>query len=307
MCWCDTITRRMSSINFVVASFLFGFTKQRVRERVKLSTTLVACTNSCVRHEPVTLSGRNMSDDSDDDMPVLNTATAGVDPQEQAGKAESPSNVTDELLESWQHPASKAVLIPQKLFKVEQVHPAAIEPVIRDAKAASAKKEEGNKWFKQGQLRKAEECYTEALLLSPLSADHDYSRAVFHGNRAACYLKMTLYDKCIRDCTESIALSPKYVKVIMRRAKAYELKEDLEAALADVKAVLEIDPSYTLARKECIRLEKAVTEKQEKMKEEVMGKLKSLGNTILGKFGLSLDNFKMQPKEDGTYSMSFEQ
>lgn len=31
-----------------------------------------------------------------------------------------------------------------------------------------------------------------------------------------------------------------------------------------------------------------------KMKDEALGKLKDLGNSILGNFGLSLDNFKMQ-------------
>jgi hypothetical protein len=40
---------------------------------------------------------------------------------------------------------------------------------------------------------------------------------------------------------------------------------------------------------------------------QVLGKLKSLGNTILGKFGLSLDNFKMTKGPDGGYSMNFQQ
>lgn len=49
-------------------------------------------------------------------------------------------------------------------------------------------------------------------------------------------------------------------------------------------------------------------ERQEKMKEEMMGKLKDLGNTLLGKFGLSLDNFKAE-KDPGTggYSIRFQQ
>ena len=32
----------------------------------------------------------------------------------------------------------------------------------------------------------------------------------------------------------------------------------------------------------------------EKLKTEALGKLKELGNSILGNFGMSLDNFKMQ-------------
>lgn len=39
----------------------------------------------------------------------------------------------------------------------------------------------------------------------------------------------------------------------------------------------------------------------------VTGKLKDLGNSILGNFGLSTDNFKMkQDPETGSYSINFE-
>ena len=41
------------------------------------------------------------------------------------------------------------------------------------------------------------------------------------------------------------------------------------------------------------RLEVINEEKMTKLKDEALGKLKELGNTILGNFGMSLDNFKM--------------
>jgi hypothetical protein len=38
------------------------------------------------------------------------------------------------------------------------------------------------------------------------------------------------------------------------------------------------------------------------------GKLKDLGNTVLGKFGMSLDNFKAEKDpETGSYSINFKQ
>lgn len=42
------------------------------------------------------------------------------------------------------------------------------------------------------------------------------------------------------------------------------------------------------------------------MKNEVMGNLKGLGNMILGKFGMSLDSFKLNQNTDGTYNINYQ-
>jgi hypothetical protein len=47
-------------------------------------------------------------------------------------------------------------------------------------------------------------------------------------------------------------------------------------------------------------------EKFDKMKDEVLTGLKSFGNTILGKFGMSIDNFKMMQNPDGTYNIQYQ-
>ena len=52
-------------------------------------------------------------------------------------------------------------------------------------------------------------------------------------------------------------------------------------------------------------LEAKVHERNEKMKEEALSGLKSIGNSLLGFFGMSLDNFKMEQRENGGYSVSF--
>lgn len=41
---------------------------------------------------------------------------------------------------------------------------------------------------------------------------------------------------------------------------------------------------------------------------DAAGKLKELGNTVLGKFGMSLDNFKAEKDPNtGSYSINFKQ
>jgi len=53
-------------------------------------------------------------------------------------------------------------------------------------------------------------------------------------------------------------------------------------------------------------LEYRVAEAQEKEKAEMLGKLKDLGNTILGNFGLSTDNFQfVKNDETGSYNVQF--
>ncbi|GAA0151614.1 hypothetical protein Leryth_017087 [Lithospermum erythrorhizon] len=49
--------------------------------------------------------------------------------------------------------------------------------------------------------------------------------------------------------------------------------------------ILELHPSFDKARRNIIRLKPMADEKREKMKEEIIGKLKEMGNSILGRFG----------------------
>jgi hypothetical protein len=72
--------------------------------------------------------------------------------------------------------------------------------------------------------------------------------------------------------------------------------------------VLELDPGNHEARAAQIRLPPLINERNEKMKAEMIDKLKDLGNLVLRPFGLSTSNFEMkQDPSTGSYSINFNQ
>ncbi len=85
----------------------------------------------------------------------------------------------------------------------------------------------------------------------------------------------------------------------------------MEAAtklMPDYTALLALLPPSQLgaARRSLASLPPRIKVQQEKEKDEMLGKLKELGNGILGKFGLSTDMFKFDQQESGGYNMRFE-
>uniref|UniRef100_A0A671TSF7 Tetratricopeptide repeat protein 1 n=1 Tax=Sparus aurata TaxID=8175 RepID=A0A671TSF7_SPAAU len=167
-------------------------------------------------------------------------------------------------------------------------------------------KEKGNSQFKAGNWSEAELSYKEALVLCPVCFSKE--RAVLFSNRAAARLHLDLKDQAISDCTRAIELNPDYVRALLRRAELYEQTDKLDEALEDYKKVLELDPNQASARQACMRLPQQIHERNEKLKEEMMSKLKDLGNLVLRPFGLSTNNFQVnQDTNTGSYSINFVQ
>jgi len=125
-------------------------------------------------------------------------------------------------------------------------------------------------------------------------------------NKAACHLAQGDYEQVESDCTESLTVKPGYVKALHRRSKAYDALNKPREALTDLKAVYEAEPK-TVNQGDMMRLERVVKEMEEKEKAEMMGKLKDLGNSLLGRFGMSTDNFKFEQNEEGNYNIQFVQ
>ncbi|XP_070839424.1 tetratricopeptide repeat protein 1 isoform X5 [Chaetodon trifascialis] len=167
-------------------------------------------------------------------------------------------------------------------------------------------KEKGNSHFKAGDWLEAERSYKEALVLCPVCFSRE--RAVLFSNRAAARLHLDLKEQAISDCTRAIELNPDYVRALLRRAELYEQTEKLDEALEDYKKVLDRDPNQAIARQACMRLPQQIQERNEKLKEEMISKLKDLGNLVLRPFGLSTNNFQVnQDANTGSYSINFVQ
>ncbi|CAE6005208.1 unnamed protein product [Arabidopsis arenosa] len=172
---------------------------------------------------------------------------------------------------------------------------------------ANEAKLEGNKLFGNGVYEEALLKYELALQFAQEVLESEELRSICYSNRAICYLKLGIYAEAIEECTKAIELNPSYTKAFVRRAEAHEKLEHFEEALTDLKTILELDPSNDQTRKGIRRLEPLAAEKREKMKEEAIAKLKEMGNSILGRFGMSVDNFKaVKDPNTGSYSFSFQ-
>lgn len=160
-------------------------------------------------------------------------------------------------------------------------------------------KSEANSLYAQGALDEARQLYSRCIDLTE-GCQAEKARAVFFANRAACHLADNRFAEAESDCDAALKLDAAYQKCYLRRAKAREGLDNLAGALADYKSAG--------ADHEVRRLEPIVKEQQERQQKEMLDQLKGLGNSILGKFGLSLDNFNLQKDESsGSYSVQFNQ
>ncbi|KAI8882816.1 TPR-like protein [Backusella circina FSU 941] len=175
---------------------------------------------------------------------------------------------------------------------------------------AAEYKKAGNLHFGKGEYEQAITEYENALFVCPESVHKE--RSIYFSNIAACYLKQDEYKKARDMCNQALKLDPQYTKALLRRAQANEkldTSSSLSDALQDYTQLKKlVHDTYTLSQ--CQRalrdLPSRIKAKQEREKEEMMQKLKDVGNTLLGKFGLSTDNFQFQQDPtSGGYSMNF--
>ncbi|KAL0477555.1 tetratricopeptide repeat protein [Acrasis kona] len=130
-------------------------------------------------------------------------------------------------------------------------------------------------------------------------------QTVLYSNLAAVYLQFRSFQRCITEATNAIRRDPKHLKALLRRASAYEELTKYEEAVQDLKTLKEVNPSSERITKDLERVEKLRQEQQKVEMDKMLGQLKDLGNTILGKFGMSLDQFNFQKDEKtGSYTLN---
>uniref|UniRef100_A0A672G6M5 DnaJ homolog subfamily C member 7 n=1 Tax=Salarias fasciatus TaxID=181472 RepID=A0A672G6M5_SALFA len=108
----------------------------------------------------------------------------------------------------------------------------------RNAKALKAKKEEGNKAFKEGSYEAAYELYSEALTIDP---NNIKTNAKLYCNRATVGSKLKKLDQAIEDCSKAIKLDETYIKAYLRRAQCYMDTEQYEEAVRDYEKVYQTE------------------------------------------------------------------
>lgn len=114
-------------------------------------------------------------------------------------------------------------------------------------------------------------------------------------------------EEALKSFESAIEHNKDYLKPRFQKVKLLKDKEEYTPAKEEAKFIFERDPKFGNIGFELRELERLEKEKLENMKDEVLGNLKSLGNSILGKFGMSLDNFKLNQNQDGTYNVSMGQ
>lgn len=100
-------------------------------------------------------------------------------------------------------------------------------------------KEEGNGHFKGGRYQQAVETYTNALEVDPMNKG---TNSKILNNRAMCYSRLKQWSDAIGDCDKALQLDPSYTKARKTRAKALGESGNWEEAVRAYKSVQENNP-----------------------------------------------------------------
>ena len=129
---------------------------------------------------------------------------------------------------------------------------------------------------------------------------------ILNCNKGICFNKLNDYDKALDSFKAALRYNKDYSKALCNKMLLLNKKEEYLEAYEDFKRLKTLD--YNLWEN-YRNMENGLAYQAEiqkkKMTDDMLGKLKDVGNTILGKFGLSLNNFQMTPNGQGGYSIQY--
>lgn len=157
-------------------------------------------------------------------------------------------------------------------------------------------KEAGNSALKTGKYKEAAEHYREALAIF---SGRTTERANCLSNYAAACVRLGELDEAERSLREAIDINPRHINARLRIARVFAAREKYILAASEWSVVTQLRPltdAEAAERDAC----------NKKAMDAGITTMKSWGNKLLGKIGLSLDNFKLAKNADGSFNISMQ-
>lgn len=103
-----------------------------------------------------------------------------------------------------------AVSVAEKAEHIDSQN-SEVSGLLRNARLIARAPARGNDLFKSERVTEACSAYGEGLKLDP-------SNSVLYCNRAACWFKLGLWERSIKDYNHTLQIQPNYTKALLRRA-----------------------------------------------------------------------------------------
>jgi DnaJ family protein C protein 7 len=141
-------------------------------------------------------------------------------------------------------------------------------------------KQEGNAAFKAGRFQEAIDTYSQALAVDPSNKN---TNSKILQNRALCHSRQKSWKQAIADCEKALELDPSYTKARKTRAKALGENGNWEEAVRDLKAIQEENPAEPGIAKEIRDAEMELKKSKRKDYYKILGLTKDATETEIKK------------------------
>jgi len=136
----------------------------------------------------------------------------------------------------------RADSVVKEVAKIKKMMEEEKKKAYLDPEKSEQEREEGNKYFKNGDYPSALKHYTEAIKRNP-------DEVKTYSNRAAAYTKLAEFGLAMSDINTCLKMDPKFVKAYLRKGSILLLMKEPTKAREAFEAALEIDPNCQEARK----------------------------------------------------------